>query len=142
MQGRWEHRRHCRYQGSIRGGQSISLSKSILGLTTLILVCWLQNHILRCGYLRGGKWQIYYPSFAFIRYPNPQTDTIQIPAGTQIVGEAWPVILGAGSSFNDQNNPKPVVQVGASGSTGTVEISGILFKTRGPGLCYFNTFVP
>ena len=66
--------------------------------------------------------------------PYLQTDTIQIPAGTQIVGEAWSVILGSGSSFNDQTNPKPVVQVGAPGSTGTVEISDILFKTRGPSL--------
>ncbi|KAF7974441.1 hypothetical protein HWV62_12174 [Athelia sp. TMB] len=60
------------------------------------------------------------------------TDTIQIPAGTQIVGEAWSVIMGSGSKFNDPTNPAVVVQAGASGSTGVLEISDIIFKTKGP----------
>lgn len=46
--------------------------------------------------------------------------------------------MGSGSSFNDQTNPKVVVQVGASGSSGTVEITDILFKTKGPGLYFFR----
>ena len=32
------------------------------------------------------------------------TNTITIPAGTQIVGEAWATILGAGNQFTDYNN--------------------------------------
>lgn len=60
------------------------------------------------------------------------TDTIQIPAGTQIVGEAWSVIMGSGSKFSDPTNPTVVVQAGASGSTGVLEISDIIFKTQGP----------
>lgn len=32
------------------------------------------------------------------------TNTITIPAGTQIVGEAWSTILGTGSAFADYNN--------------------------------------
>ncbi|KII88660.1 glycoside hydrolase family 55 protein [Plicaturopsis crispa FD-325 SS-3] len=59
------------------------------------------------------------------------SSTIQIPAGTQIVGEVWSVIAGTGSAFQDQNNPAVVVQVGASGSTGIVEITDMIFKTIG-----------
>ncbi|KAJ7787189.1 hypothetical protein B0H14DRAFT_3581016 [Mycena olivaceomarginata] len=50
------------------------------------------------------------------------TPTPIIPAGTQMVGEAW----------SDVNNPKPVVQVGAPGSSGLVEITDIIFSTIGP----------
>ncbi|KAF8439368.1 glycoside hydrolase family 55 protein [Boletus edulis BED1] len=60
------------------------------------------------------------------------TDTITIPAGTQIVGEAWTVILGGGSNFQSQTNPRVVIQVGTPGSQGIMEISGILFSTAGP----------
>lgn len=60
------------------------------------------------------------------------TDTIQIPAGTQIVGEVWSVIMGTGSKFTDYNNPQPVIQVGAPGSSGVVEITDMIFTTRGP----------
>lgn len=41
-------------------------------------------------------------------------------------------IMGSGSAFNNQASPTVVVQVGASGSTGLAEISGMLFKTQGP----------
>ncbi|KAK7023972.1 pectate lyase superfamily protein-domain-containing protein [Favolaschia claudopus] len=60
------------------------------------------------------------------------TSTIQIPAGTQIVGEAWSVIAGRGSAFQNANSPQVVVQVGAPGSTGLVEINDIIFSTIGP----------
>ena len=61
------------------------------------------------------------------------TDTITIPAGAQIVGEAWSVILAGGSKFNSQSNPQVVVQAGTSGSEGVLEISDIVFSTAGPG---------
>ncbi|KAJ7929215.1 exo-beta-1,3-glucanase [Mycena leptocephala] len=60
------------------------------------------------------------------------TSTLTIPAGTQIVGEAWSVIAGKGAAFQNINSPIPVVQVGAAGSTGLVEISDIIFSTIGP----------
>ena len=67
------------------------------------------------------------------------SDTITIPAGTQVVGEAWSVIMGTGSQFTDYNNPRVVVKVGDTGSTGNVEITDMIFTTRGPGnyLCLF-----
>ncbi|KZP14824.1 glycoside hydrolase family 55 protein [Athelia psychrophila] len=60
------------------------------------------------------------------------TDTIAIPAGTQVVGEAWSVIMASGSSFNSQTSPKVVIQAGAASSTGVLEISDMIFKTQGP----------
>lgn len=50
-----------------------------------------------------------------------------------MVGEAWSVIMGSGSKFSDQNNPHVMVQAGASGSTGILEITDMIFKTAGPG---------
>lgn len=59
------------------------------------------------------------------------TSTIRIPPGARIVGEAFPVILSAGPFFNDINNPKPVVQVGASsGQPGYVELSDFIVSTQ------------
>ncbi|KAJ7349186.1 exo-beta-1,3-glucanase [Mycena albidolilacea] len=60
------------------------------------------------------------------------TSTLQIPAGTRIVGEGWSVIAGKGAAFQDVTNPQVVVQVGASGSSGLVEITDIIFSTIGP----------
>ncbi|KAF9443873.1 glycoside hydrolase family 55 protein [Macrolepiota fuliginosa MF-IS2] len=60
------------------------------------------------------------------------SSTLTIPAGTQVVGEAWSVIAGKGSAFQNQNSPQPVVRVGAAGSQGVVEITDIIFSTIGP----------
>ncbi|KAJ7461037.1 exo-beta-1,3-glucanase [Mycena galericulata] len=60
------------------------------------------------------------------------TSTLQIPAGTQMVGEAWSVIAGKGAAFQNINSPAPVVQVGAPGSSGLIEITDIIFSTVGP----------
>ncbi|KAF9218921.1 glycoside hydrolase family 55 protein [Gyrodon lividus] len=60
------------------------------------------------------------------------TDTITIPAGTQIVGEAWSVVLAGGRNFEDHNNPRVVVQAGEPNSQGVLEISDIVFSTVGP----------
>lgn len=61
------------------------------------------------------------------------TNTLTITAGTQLVGEAWSVIMGGGNAFADQNNPIPVVRVGNPGDEGVTEISDMIFATRGPG---------
>ncbi|RPD66327.1 exo-beta-1,3-glucanase [Lentinus tigrinus ALCF2SS1-7] len=60
------------------------------------------------------------------------TDTLTVPAGAQVVGEAWSVIMGGGSAFEDQTNPKVMVRVGNEGDEGIVEISDIIFATKGP----------
>ena len=63
------------------------------------------------------------------------TNTLKIPAGSQVVGEGWSVIMGGGSAFQDQSNPRVMVRVGNEGDEGIVEITDIIFATRGPGGC-------
>ncbi|KAI0029202.1 exo-beta-1-3-glucanase [Vararia minispora EC-137] len=58
------------------------------------------------------------------------SDTLRIPAGVQVVGEAWSTIMASGSAFANQNIPAVAVQIGTVGSTGLAEISGMLFTTR------------
>lgn len=50
-----------------------------------------------------------------------------------MTGEAWTVIAGKGATFNNINNPVPVVRVGETNSQGLTEISDIVFSTVGPG---------
>jgi hypothetical protein len=59
------------------------------------------------------------------------TSTVRVPAGSRIVGEAYPVILSSGAFFADMDAPKPVVQVGTAGSVGQVEWSNMIVSTRG-----------
>ena len=60
------------------------------------------------------------------------TNTITIPAGSRVVGEAWSVLMGGGTAFQDINKPKPVVRVGTPGCSGVMEITDMLFVTQGP----------
>ncbi|CAO1618368.1 unnamed protein product [Sympodiomycopsis kandeliae] len=85
----------------------------------------LQN-ILNC--FSDGQHVIFIPHGHYLL-----TDTLTIPPGARIVGEIWPVLLGSGSNFNDEDNPRPVMQVGHhSGQEGLVEISECIVSTRGP----------
>ena len=61
--------------------------------------------------------------------------TSVVPLAWRIQGEAWAVIMGAGGAFEDVNNPQPVVRVGDANSQGVVEITDMIFTTRGPGEC-------
>ena len=45
--------------------------------------------------------------------------------------------MGAGSAFEDINNPQPVIRVGDTSSRGIVEITGMVFTTRGHGMSFF-----
>ncbi|KAK5561906.1 hypothetical protein LTR46_000711 [Exophiala xenobiotica] len=58
-------------------------------------------------------------------------DTLRIPKNIKITGEIWPLIMAKGDAFTDVNNPKPVLQVGLQGDTGSVEISDLIFETMG-----------
>jgi glucan 1,3-beta-glucosidase len=59
------------------------------------------------------------------------SDTIYIPPGSIIVGEAYPSIMGSGNKFSNIEAPYPVVQVGHSGDTGLIEVSDIIVSTQG-----------
>ncbi|ETS73587.1 Glucan endo-1,3-beta-glucosidase BGN13.1 [Pestalotiopsis fici W106-1] len=54
-------------------------------------------------------------------------DTLVIPTGSRIVGEAWSTITGHGDAFSDAANPKPVVQVGRAGDVGIAQIQDMRF---------------
>lgn len=61
------------------------------------------------------------------------TSTVKVPKNIRITGEIWPLIMAGGSStWQDQNNPKPVFQVGEVGDVGSVEMSDLIFETLGP----------
>lgn len=59
------------------------------------------------------------------------TNTIYIPPGSRIVGESYPVIMASGSTFSNKCSPAPVVQVGKSGDSGSVEWSDMIVSTQG-----------
>ncbi|CAI7588609.1 unnamed protein product [Penicillium pancosmium] len=55
-------------------------------------------------------------------------DTLKIPVGSRILGEAWAVISGAGDAFKDASNPKVVVQLGEPNDEGVIEIQDMRFS--------------
>jgi glucan 1,3-beta-glucosidase len=60
------------------------------------------------------------------------TSTVKVPKNIRITGEIWPLIMAGGSTtFSDQTKPAPVFQVGQPGDTGSVEISDLIFETKG-----------
>ena len=69
-------------------------------------------------------------------------DTLFVPPGSRIVGEAWSVVSGAGDAFSDASNPVPVVQIGHVGDVGTCEISEMRFTVSeilpGAIICQIN----
>ncbi|KAF6813967.1 glucan 1,3-beta-glucosidase [Colletotrichum plurivorum] len=58
--------------------------------------------------------------------------TVKIPVGSKIVGSMWSQIMGTGSYFQDEANPKVMVQVGNKGDSGVIEISDMMFTVKGP----------
>jgi hypothetical protein len=58
--------------------------------------------------------------------------TVHVPVGSIIVGEGWSQIMGTGSYFEDELNPKVMVRVGAPGDSGIIQISDMLFTVKGP----------
>ncbi|KAF1347903.1 family 55 glycoside hydrolase [Delphinella strobiligena] len=59
------------------------------------------------------------------------TKTIQVPANIKMTGEIWPLIMASGSFFQDETSPQPVFNIGTAGASGNVEISDLIFETKG-----------
>jgi glucan 1,3-beta-glucosidase len=60
------------------------------------------------------------------------TKTITIPAGSKIVGEAYPVIMSSGSYFANMSSPVPVIQIGhPNGAGAPIEWSDMIISTQG-----------
>ena len=55
------------------------------------------------------------------------TDTVFVPAGSRIVGEALSTISCNGTNFSDESNPRPMFQVGNPGDVGVAQVSDMLF---------------
>ncbi|TPX10950.1 uncharacterized protein E0L32_008156 [Thyridium curvatum] len=60
------------------------------------------------------------------------TDTLRVPAGSRIIGQVWPQIMGTGDKFSDEAHPRAVLQVGKAGDIGIAEITSIMVTVRGP----------
>ena len=64
------------------------------------------------------------------------TDTINCPINIKIVGEMWAIIMVMNTeeknAFGDIDNPQVAWRVGRPGEKGTVEMTDMLFETRGP----------
>lgn len=58
--------------------------------------------------------------------------TINVPSNIRMTGEVWPLIMLTGSFFQDQSNPQPGFAIGKPGDVGNVEISDLIFETKGP----------
>jgi len=70
---------------------------------------------------------VYFPAGTYVFYK-----TVTVPPGVRIIGEIWSVIMAGGTSyFQDEMNPRPVLKVGDPGQTGNVEISDLMFSTKG-----------
>ncbi|KAH8698403.1 pectate lyase superfamily protein-domain-containing protein [Talaromyces proteolyticus] len=59
------------------------------------------------------------------------TDTVKIPIGSRIIGQAWPQIMGKGPKFSNPLEKRAVIQVGEPGESGVVEIQDLLFTVSG-----------
>jgi hypothetical protein len=70
---------------------------------------------------------VYFPHGVYV-----VSDTLHVPVGSRIIGQAWPQIMATGSKFQDVQNPHVAVQVGDYGSVGIVEIQCMMFTVRGP----------
>lgn len=59
-------------------------------------------------------------------------DTLKIPVGSRIIGQAWPQLMATGSKFADLDSPRAAVRVGEAGDSGIVEIQNMMFTVQGP----------
>jgi hypothetical protein len=78
-----------------------------------------------------GNTIIYVDSGAYIL-----TDTVTIPPGVKLVGEAWAQIVASGSNFANPRSTRPMLRVGNAGDAGSVEMQDLIFTTLSatPGL--------
>lgn len=60
------------------------------------------------------------------------SNTVKVPKNIKLTGEIWPIIMASGQAFSDASKPAPVFQVGQAGDTGAVEMSDLVFQTKGP----------
>jgi len=64
------------------------------------------------------------------------TETLHIPPGSRLIGEAWSRFVPRGDKFKDAKNPKAMIRVGNPGDVGVAQMTDFLFYTADalPGL--------
>jgi len=83
----------------------------------------LRNALLQ----HAGKDVLFFPHGTYLI-----TDTVYIPPGTRMVGEAWSVLMASGTGFNDPTNPKPMLLVGKPNEVGMAQLMDFVVSTHGP----------
>ncbi|RPA79578.1 pectin lyase-like protein [Ascobolus immersus RN42] len=58
-------------------------------------------------------------------------DTLKIPVGSRVIGQAWSQIMATGAKFESEASPHVAVQVGQEGDVGIIEIQDLMFTVRG-----------
>lgn len=58
-------------------------------------------------------------------------DTLNIPVGSRIIGQAWSQLMAAGPKFEDELHPRVMVRVGRPGDVGIMEIQDMMFTVSG-----------
>ncbi|KAL4861531.1 hypothetical protein BDV12DRAFT_203919 [Aspergillus spectabilis] len=69
---------------------------------------------------------VYFPFGVYVVW-----DTLKVPFGSRIIGQAWSQIMGKGSNFQNELEPRAVIKVGEPGNVGIVEIQDMLFTASG-----------
>jgi hypothetical protein len=58
-------------------------------------------------------------------------DTLHLPVGSRIVGQAWAQIMATGPKFGDAHRLQVAIKIGQLGDVGSIEIQDMLFTVRG-----------
>jgi len=69
---------------------------------------------------------IYFPAGTYVL-----SNTVVVPPGSRIVGEAWSALMAKGDAFGDSTNPRPMIMAGRPGDVGAIEMSDLLFTASG-----------
>jgi glucan 1,3-beta-glucosidase len=70
----------------------------------------------------AGKNIVYFPYGTYIL-----TDTLLVPPGSRLIGEAWTKLSARGSKFKDAKNPRAMIKVGNTGDVGVAQMTDFLF---------------
>ncbi|KAK2846374.1 hypothetical protein FQN49_005788 [Arthroderma sp. PD_2] len=58
-------------------------------------------------------------------------DTLHVPIGSRIIGQAWSQIMATGPKFENELRPEVAVQVAKPGEAGIIEIQDMMFTVSG-----------
>ncbi|KAJ4156154.1 hypothetical protein LMH87_001367 [Akanthomyces muscarius] len=58
-------------------------------------------------------------------------DTVKFPIGSRVIGQAWSQIMATGAKFENEAEPRAVVQVGEPGERGIIEIQDMMVTVSG-----------